>query len=364
MSKTIFSEATEMLPANGSMPCVSIILTFEPKMSLKSELEYKLKLVLGRVESELLANYTEDNALSVLRKLRSLVKNLNYNTHKKSVVIFASPVIEKIFYLDIAVEEKIIVDETFEIRDLVYCKKKIHKYLVLVLSGKRTKIFLGDGNKLVRIVSNIPDHIEAYKNDIPQRVSNFSDISERKEVMLDKFLHHTDDGLSILLRSYPFPLFVMGTSRVIGHFRKLSKNNDRISGVVQGNYEETPEEELKRVLEPHIADWEKVKQEHMLQQLEIAAGAGKLVSGIKNVWREASGKRARLLVVEKNYMYPARRNGENIIPYSVETVTGKFYIKDAVDDVIEKVLAGGGDVEFAETGLLKDLEHIALIKYY
>ena len=41
-----------------------------------------------------------------------------------------------------------------------------------------------------------------------------------------------------------------------------------------------------------------------------------------------------------------------------------LYIKDAVDDVIEKVLENGGDVEFVEEGLLNDYQQIALIQYY
>jgi hypothetical protein len=365
MKKNLFPETEEVLKVEKYMPCVSIILPFEPKISLKSELQYKLKLALGRVESELLANYTEEKSLNVLRRLRSLIKNIDYTTHKKSIAIFASPLIEKIFYLDIPVQEKIIIDESFEIRDLVYSKKEMHKYLVLVLTGKKTKIYLGDNNTFVRIISNVPDHIAAYKNDIPERVSNFSDPSERKEVMLDKFLRHTDDGLNILLKSYPFPLFIMGTSRVVGHFKKISRNNDNILGTVHGNYENTSEEEIRNALEPEIENWKVVKQKDLLHQLNLASGAGKLAFGIKKVWEEASSKRGKLLVVEKNYMYPAHHSGENnIINREEISPRNKFYIKDAVDDVIEKVLENGGDVEFVDPGILKDYKQIALTLYY
>jgi hypothetical protein len=35
-----------------------------------------------------------------------------------------------------------------------------------------------------------------------------------------------------------------------------------------------------------------------------------------------------------------------------------------VDDLIEKVLQDGGDVEFVEDGSLNDYQHIALVQYY
>ena len=41
-----------------------------------------------------------------------------------------------------------------------------------------------------------------------------------------------------------------------------------------------------------------------------------------------------------------------------------LFLKDAVDDVIEKVLASGGDVEFVDEGLLDQYGHIAVIEYY
>lgn len=365
MATKIFPEADEILSAVKYMPCVSIIMPFEPKMSLRSELEYKLKLAMDRVENELLASYTEERSLAVIRKLRPLIKNLDFNTHKRSIAIFVSPLVEKVFYLDIPVEEKIIIDESFEIRDLVYSKKEVHKYLVLVLSSKKTKIYLGNSNTFIRIVSNVPDHIAAYKNDIPERVANFSDPSDRKEVMLEKFLRHTDDGLSILLKAYPLPLFVMGTDRVIGHFKKITHNADRVLDYVHGNYEEAREEELHAVLEPKISDWKKIKQQDLLMQLDSAAGAKKLVSGIQNVWKEAMHKRGKLLIVEKNFIYPAHLGGDKDIIYREDYQSeNAFYIKDAVDDVIEKILENGGDVEFVDANVLKDYRKIALILYY
>jgi hypothetical protein len=365
MNTKILHGADEILNAVKYMPCVSIIMPFEPKMSLKSELEHKLKLAFAKVDSELMASYTEEKALVVLRKLRSLVKRLDFNTYKKSIAIFVSPLVEKVFYLDIPVDEKIIVDDSFEIRDLVYSKKEMHKYLVLVLSSKRTRIYLGNSTTFVRVVSNVPSHVAAFKNDISERVSNFSDPSGRKEIMLEKFLHHTDEGLSILLKAYPLPLFVIGTDRVIGHFKKITHNGNRIIGYIHGNYEGASEEELRKALDPHISDWRKINQTDLLHQLDAAASAKKLVAGIENVWRESTHKKGRLLVVENNFIYPAHHGGEKDIIYNEELDTeNDFYIKDAVDDVIEKVLENGGDVEFVDENVLKDYGHIALVLFY
>ncbi len=365
MNTVMTPELREIIEALHYRPAVSIILPFEPKMNLKTELAHSLKTAADKVELELLEDYPDEMAVLVMHKLRAIMKNLNYNTHKKSIAIYVSPVFEKVLYLDIAVEEKIIVDESFEIRDLVYSKKQMHKYLVLLLSGKESRMFLGNSNDFVRIVSSTPESVYAYVNDAPERVANFSDMSERKEIIMDKFLLHIDNALDIVLNAYHLPLFVLGPERILGHFKKLTKHAGAVIEFVHGNYEEVTLPKLKEILEPYIADWKKVKQKDLLNQLEEAAGKKKLAVGMKDVWLEAMNHKGRLLVVEKNYMYAAEHGGREEVIYKAEEPYSKFsYIKDAVDDVMEKVLETGGDVEFVDEDLLKDYDHIVLVQYY
>ncbi len=364
MTITMTPELIELIDAVHYRPAVSLIIPFEPKISLKKELTQSLKFAVDKVERELEENYPAELSTLVIQKLKNILKGLNFNTHKKSIAIYVSPVFEKTLYLDFAVEEKIIIDESFEIRDLVYCKKQSHKYLVLLLSRNESRIYLGNSGTFVRIVSNTSQSV-AFENDMPERVANFSDADERKQIMQDKFLHHIDNNLDIILNAYHLPLFVLGTDRILGHFKKLTNHTSAVIEYINGNYDEATEEQLKTILEPSISDWQKVKQRDLLNRLEEAAGKNKLASGIKEVWREAMNLKGRLLVVEKNYMFAAEHgSNESIIFKTVEPYNKYSYIKDAVDDVIEKVLENGGDVEFVSEPILKDYNHIALIQYY
>ena len=149
MITNAYDEARALQEEVKYMPAISIIQPFEPMMLLKSELEYRLKRAVEKVETELMANYPVHTAVPVIVKLQNLIRHLNYNTHKKSIAIFVSPLIEKVYYLDIRVEEKIVIDESFEIRDLVYSKKQNIQYLVLLLSAERSKMYLGNCSKFV-----------------------------------------------------------------------------------------------------------------------------------------------------------------------------------------------------------------------
>lgn len=365
MNPVITPEIREVMQAVHYRPAVSIIMPYTHKINLATELNYSLKTAADKVEKNLAANYPEDLARLVMQKLRQLIKTISYDTGKKSIAIYVSPVFEKVLYLDMEVEEKILVDESFEIRDLVYSKKQLHKYLLLLLSAGALQVYLCHSAGIEKIISGISGSAEGIMNDAPEKVGNFSDPHERKEIIMEKFLHHADKLLDDTLHVYHLPLFIMGTDRILGHFRKITKHAAAVIDYIPGNYESASPAALREILVPYAEGWKKIKQQEILSRLEEAAGNKKLVTGIKDVWKEAMDLKGKLLVVEKNYMYPAEHDGTpggiTEAPVSPRHFSS---IKDAVDDVIEKVLANGGDVEFVTEGTLKNFQQIALELYY
>jgi hypothetical protein len=336
-------------------------MPFHPIMSAKKDLEFQLKRAVEKIEYDLMEQYPRDKAVPVLEKLRGMIRTLNYNTHKKSVAIFVSPVIEKVYYLDFAVEEKIVIDESFEIRDLVYAKKQTIQYLVLLLSAGESKMYLGNCCSFLLIKSNVP----AYENEAPEKVGNFSDPVAHNELLLEGFLHHMDQGLAQILKAYPLPVFVLGAEKVLEHFRQITHHEKNIVGYVYGNFLDAGETVIHAAMQPYLDNWQKVRQTDLVNRIGAAANERTLSAGIREAWKASSCRNSRLLIVEKGFIYPARNAPE---PGSIYLETSHhdnpFYIKDAVDDVMEKVLAGGGDVEFVEDGFLQQYDHIALIRYY
>jgi hypothetical protein len=359
MEKILYAEEKKIFQET-TPPAVSILLPFEPKMSIKHELEYQLKNAAKKVEKELLENYPREKALAVIVKLQHLIDHLNFNTHKKSIAIFVSSEIEKVFYLDIAVKEKIIINGSFEIRDLIANKKQNRQYLILHLTGKHSKIYLADSNKIDIIKSNVASNIYADERDMPEKVPHFDDPEKYKEILLEKFLHHMDEGLTMILEAFPLPVFVISSEKILGHFKKITKNQSAIITYVHGSYEDLKETEILKIIDPYIADWNRVKQMTLLKQIEKAMDNHKLVYGIQEVLDAIVHKNSRLLILEKDFAYSIEQTEDHAKHGSDHL----FYIHDLVGSVIEKVLEYGGDVEFVDNDQLKEYDHIALIKYY
>jgi hypothetical protein len=352
-----YKEEFGVLTPVKRLPCVSVVMPFEPKMSSKEVIMHSLKIAADKIKRDLFKNFARDVSDEVLHKLKIMIERLDYTTHKKSVVLFVSPEIEKVYYLDIEVCEKVITDTSFEIRDIIMNKKDERKFLVLVITGKHEKIYYGKRDRLQLIVSNSSKNVE---RDLPESVANFTDIPTIKEAKLKKFLHYIDNGLRQILKYYPLPLFIVASKKTMGYFRSITKHHKNIVGFVHGNFDDATETELITAVEPQLQNWRAIKQKHLINSLKIAQDDLKLVTGIHDVWMHANRLHKQLLVVERDFYCPAfvTANGKTIFINSNDQK--EVITKDAVDDVIEKVLQNGGDVEFVDD--LRDYNRIALIE--
>jgi hypothetical protein len=102
----------------------------------------------------------------------------------------------------------------------------------------------------------------------------------------------------------------------------------------------------------------------VLQDLEAAVGLQRAASTLGEVWHLARLGRGKVLVVEEGYHRPARLNEWEQLDLNVEDPTAPGVLDDAVDEVIETVLAKGGEVVFVEDGELAFHDRISLILRY
>ncbi|MFZ4676653.1 MAG: hypothetical protein ACOYM4_13345, partial [Nodosilinea sp.] len=100
-----------------------------------------------------------------------------------------------------------------------------------------------------------------------------------------------------------------------------------------------------------------------LAALDTAQGEGKVVSAIEEVWRLAQDGRGKLLLVEKGYHVPAVVDEQGGLQVVAEP-GGTEVMDDAVDEIIEAVLAKGGEVMIVDNDALPDHGSIALTLRY
>lgn len=356
---------SDLILSESYYPSISIIVSVDIKVNPFKEITGHLKVMVHKTSAELLKTYPKSIANPVIKKLKNVISEIDYSKVTKSIAIFVSPLLEKFYYLDMPLEDRIVIDDSFEIRDLVYAKKEIHKYILMVISSKEGTFYLGNSTSMLKIERLKAVDIDGLYHDMPEKVANFTDESKIKENQIDKFLHHVDLQLKQILLQYNIPVFFMGTPKIIGHFKQISHQKKYIAEYIHGNYEEYTEAQLLELTEPYVTKWNKQKKDDLIKIIDDAMGNRTLAVGIKEVWRRATEKKGKHLIIEKNYVYPARQSAKKEIIFEYDDmVHNDLYIKDAVDDVIEKTLATGGIVEFVDEDVLKDYQKIVLIQYY
>jgi hypothetical protein len=265
-----------------NFPSVSIVLPFEPKMKSKRDLALSLQAALCETEKNLFGQFSVEMTVLVMQKLKMVLKDLNYSTHKKSIAIYVSPVFEKVIYLNIEVEEKIMVGTSFHIRDLVKSKKSAREYLLLQLLESESRIYVSESGFLQRIYSGRMGNLELCAGMVPDPLSA---------------VHPIDNALDMILETYRLPLFVMGNGRLLEQFKRTTTHSNAIIDAIETDYVATDFNSLRSIMENQVGDWKRINRKFLFNQLKTAAANKKLASGISDVYRIAMQHNGRLLLV-------------------------------------------------------------------
>ena len=172
-------------------------------------------------------------------------------------------------------------------------------------------------------------------------------------------MHYIDNGLPLIFKVYSLPLFVAGTEKTLAYFKQITRHQAHIAGFIQGNFDDATESELQKLMQVQLTNWNAIKEQYLRNRLKTPGDNIQMVTGIHDVWMQANCRYKQLLIVEKDLYCRAfsTTNGETV--FENHDDESKLIAKDAVDDIIEKVLQNGGDVEFVDD--LKEYNRIALI---
>jgi hypothetical protein len=364
MNRFLTRDIKEIIEAAHHRPSISLIMPIKAKINMETELRHSFKITVDKVEKVLQYNYSEEISQLLVMKLKAATDNVDIKTSKTGVAIYVSSVFDKIVYLDVKVQEHIVIDESFAIRDLIYNKKRSAKYLLVLLSAKRFCIYLGNLNHLTKIDTSIPESIYAYTNEWPEKVASFTDAKDYKQIIIEKFLRHIDIELGKVIQEQELPVFLMGAVKLIGHFKKVSKHLEAIAGYINGNYVQLSFAKLEEILKSNLEAWQHKRDKIAIDILNNAERKNKLVKGINPVLEAVRNNMGKKVFVESSFVYP----GQSGLTWDLEEEfqipdNEVYYIRNDVDKIIEKVIVNGGDVDFLDPKSLKQYEHIALVKY-
>lgn len=301
----------------------------------------------------------------LLTRLEKLVQDIDYRHALDGLAVFANRDFGRAFALPFELKERVMIDEGFAVRDLIYALNRTPRYWVLVLGEKPTRLFEGARDSLVEVteegfplIHTGPGGEAALPGGFGIRKSAYRDERHRQ------FFRQVDSALRPFLLDDPLPLAVVGVDRFLAFFKEVSAHNAHVITTLTGSHSKTSLPKLSALVWPLVKANLAEARRQVMGELEQAIGARKFASTIGETWRLAQEGRGQLLIVEENFHFPARLDASGFHLEPAEVEAGPDVLDDAVDELIKVVLDKEGRVVFVEDGLLAEHQRIALILRY
>ena len=284
-------------------------------------------------------------------RLEALTAQIDFRNTLDGLALYVNPNFSRQYVLPFSFKERVIVDENFATRDLVFALNRSPRYWTLALSEKPTRLFEGVHDTLVEIKEGEFPMTHVRPGGAKSLPGGFG---IKRSAILDEydqhFFRHVDEAFGHFLVNDPLPVAVVGVQRNLAFFEEVSKHNKSTLCTLEGSHDKTSPHELGALVWPLVQEGLANQRKEIFNQLEKAIGAKLFASGIQSVWQAAQAGRGAILLVEQGFHTSARFYSIeiNLIPTDDPAEAG--VLDDAVDELIETVMAKGGQVVFTEDG--------------
>jgi hypothetical protein len=352
------------LQTHNDYPSISLLAPTHRTSPANKRDRIVVKNLVAEAQKRLAGEFKKREVAKVLQNLTKLVDRIDWEHSLDGLAIFASKDDATAIDLPFTVKPRLVIDATFATRDLVFTLNRAIRYRVLVLTEKPTRLFDATTNVLTEVttkpfpmVHKGPGGASRLPGGQGINRSAVRDESHRQ------FFRQVDEALAVIQKDDRLPIVVVGVDRYLAFFHEVTQDPDAIIGVVDGSYDNPNPAALGKLVWPVFKAGSTLRRTKALVRLKEAVSINRHASGIIQVWRAAFEKRVQILLVETDFSYPANLSpdGSLLVPYEGK---GPKAFDDAVDEVIEKVLADGGEVFFYEPGVLDLHQKIAAVLRY
>jgi len=354
-----------LLQQISGYPAVTITLPTHRTLPENKQDPIRLRNLVKQATDRLLSEFSKREIEPILGRLEHLAANVDFRHTLDGLALFVHRDFARAITLPFSLRERVVIDETFFTRDLVFAMNRTPRYWVLVLSEKPTRLFEATRDDLLEIQEGgFPMVHEGPGGEAPLPGGFGIKRSHIRDEAHRQFFRKVDEAFKPFVNGDPLPLAVVGVERYQAFFDEISNHKNAIIARVSGSYDKTSAHELGKLVWPVVKEALAEERHHVLKELDKAIGEQKCVSTIGEVWRLAHEGRGRLLLVEEDFHCPAVVDESGLILSPAQDPEAPGVIDDAVDEIIETVLSKQGKVVFVENGQLAEHQRIALILRY
>lgn len=322
------------------------------------------------------SHFGQKNSEAIKQKLKGQISRINYDHNLDGLGIYISDNVEMMVQFPFPVTEKIVVNNHFDIRDMLYKTQISRHYYTLMLSEKSIRLFdcYHESYREIKGKHFPLDYYDDWEYNQPGRRSSNAGNMQMRSFEHDKstieakrfqdFFRQADEYLGDYMVENT-PLVITGTDKDIAWFEEVTAFSKQIAGKLPGNFDHYSIADLGKKCWPVFKAYLDHKVQVLIDDYREKIGQGLAVTGIQDIWTAVLEGKGRFLLVEKDFRMPGFTVPENEYFLTLRPPKGKHEtIADAVDEIMETMLEKGGDVIFTENGQLAEYGGMALISRY
>lgn len=338
MNQALLSE----LQSVRTYPCVTMLVNTTPGSPFSEVQGCTVREFAEQANQRLLAepnDVANEVREHIMATLHDSIHSASQEPATEALALCVSPDYVASVRLGRTVSERLIIDDTFATRDVVADLQRTASFRVVSVSDRKCRVLVGDRSRLVEERNETWPIIR--DEALPRSVWS-ARVAEAMRAEHDRLV---------------LPTVVAGVDRSVRE--TLRGANFASIGAIPGNHDRTPWSDLHNMAWPLVTDWLRSDAARSKGRLTDAQSKKLFAGGLEEVWVLANEGRVELLVAEDSFAVAARIDGLHLERMSDPALPG--VTDDAVDDLIELVLARGGSVVIVPDGELADEQRIAAI---
>ena len=334
-----------------------------------------LDMMIEQTEAALNQDYSEDLAGPLCQGLRELASEVDFNHNGSGLGLFVSRTHRQLLKFPIDVQQRLLISDHYDIRSLLQWATLAQPYVLLQLSEKWLRLYLGSLDHLEELHEDAfpRQYRESYEYANPVRASSYTgsaavqslegDKTRLEHIRMEQFFRAADQVLQPILER-DLPLLVAGDSRQISWFREHSTSAHRIIGSFHGNFEHSTLQHLGGIAWRILHEYQKMQQLQRVREFIEKAGSPQAIMGYAEIWKALSEGRGRLLLAETD-QHLRGYIGQEADRLFLEPPSFPFQVlPDLLNELLWKTLDQDAQISLLDPGMLLPYKGTVLLTRY
>jgi hypothetical protein len=346
------TDIIKRLESLQSGPCVSIIFNTHRTSPENEKDPIYLRKKSRDAQDELLKRYDKRDISRLLEHLDNLHENVRHTNNLDSMGVYVSDKGFEVARMPVSVENRIIIDDKFAIKELLRAIQKDKEYAVFAISRRKIRLILGNSGELLKEIKD--DRFPRDNDNLYSTDKHALSMNKGTDRLHKEFINRADKDLQSFLNEHPMQVVLAGEERNRSYFNEVSDDTRHVIGFINRTREDEDAASIIRDAWNVVVDQRSKEDDKMISTLHQAQSAQKAISAPSEILRLAREGRGDTLVLERGFKLPNEH-------YPLPDFDSH---KDKVEDIISAMLANGGSIYFVDEGKLPDYQGMGLIVRY